>query len=199
MVLEERLAQTFCGARRAAFQLARGSSHRVPQPGDALLRYVTIHGPGCTTEHAGHRSNPHLRRTFRAKPPAHAHPHTLRFWVANALPRLGKERESATCSFVAVESVYRMGGTVVPLGELLDIMWVKSLLRGTRTWSLMRRMRRGDMGRQRRRGIVAMLGLEDRVLALLHMLGKARGAASGACSLDGSMHVITSFDSLTQY
>ena len=42
------------------------------------------------------------------------------------------------------------------------------------------------MGRQ---GVVAMLGLEDWVLALMHMLGKARGASNGACSLGVSMHV----------
>ena len=55
-------------------------------------------------------------------------------------------------------------------------MWVRSFLTGMRTWSLMRRMRRGDMGCQVRRSMVAMLGLEDRVLALAPVAHAQHGA-----------------------
>jgi 8-amino-7-oxononanoate synthase len=93
-------------------------------------------------------------------------------------------REGTSSVIVAVESVYSMNGSVAPLRAMLDTIdevfpagnahMVVDEAHGTGVF--------GPGGR----GLVALLGVEDRVLARLHTFGKAL-AASGAVILSSTL------------
>jgi len=80
--------------------------------------------------------------------------------------------------FVVVESVYSMDGTVAPLRAILDAM-DQVFPAGNVHLVVYEAQRDGDIW-PGGRGIVALLRLEDRVLAWLHAFGKALAASGGA-------------------
>lgn len=89
-------------------------------------------------------------------------------------------RTGENSAFIAVESLYSMDGTIAPLTEIVELS--ESLFpRGNCHVVVDEAHATGVYGPQGR-GMVAMLGLERRVLARLHTFGKAL-AASGAVIL----------------
>lgn len=84
--------------------------------------------------------------------------------------------------FIAVESLYSMDGTVSPLAEIIQLA-ESALPYGNAYVSVDEAHSTGIYG-SRGRGLVNLLGLEDRVFARLHTFGKALAGTGGesACS-----------------
>jgi 8-amino-7-oxononanoate synthase len=80
--------------------------------------------------------------------------------------------------FVAVESLYSMDGTFSPLREMVEAM-EEAFPTGNAYLIVDEAHSTGIYG-PRGRGHVAMLGLENKVLARLHTFGKALAASGGA-------------------
>ncbi|KAI0290341.1 pyridoxal phosphate-dependent transferase [Russula brevipes] len=166
--LEARLASTFHAPAallfNSGFDANAGFFSCVPQHGDALLYDAAIHA----SVHDGARASrvaPRLRRSF-------AH---------NDCAALEKGESSV---FVAVESVYSMDGTVAPLRAILDAM--DQVFPAGNAHLVVDEAHATGIYGPGGRGIVALLGLEDRVLARLHTFGKAL-AASGAVLLTNTL------------
>ncbi|KAH9979899.1 pyridoxal phosphate-dependent transferase [Lactifluus volemus] len=156
--LETRLAQTFNTPAallfNSGFDANAGFFACVPQLGDAVLYDAAIHA----SVHDG------IRAHVSSRPYAD---HSLTMIHSSV--------------FVAVESVYSMDGTVSPLREMLDIM-DEVFPAGNAHMFVDEAHATGIYG-PGGRGIVALLGLEDRVTARLHTFGKALAASGGACAL----------------
>jgi 8-amino-7-oxononanoate synthase len=87
---------------------------------------------------------------------------------------------SGGCSrsvFVAVESVYSMDGSVAPLRAMLDVM--DEVFPARNAHLVVDEAHATGIYGPSGRGMVAQLGLEDRVLARLHTFGKALAASGG--------------------
>jgi len=84
--------------------------------------------------------------------------------------------------FVFVESVYSMDGTIAPLKEMVACI-EDELPRGNGYLIVDEAHATGIYG-PRGRGLVAMLGLEDKVFARLHTFGKALAVTGGMCSCE---------------
>jgi 8-amino-7-oxononanoate synthase len=176
--LETRLAQTFNTPAallfNSGFDANAGFFACVPQPGDAVLYDAAIHA----SVHDGIRASriiPTLRRPFAHNDTCALRATLLALQSENAMMRQGK-----SSVFVAVESVYSMDGTVSPLREMLDIM-DEVFPAGNAHMFVDEAHATGIYG-PGGRGIVALLGLEDRVMARLHTFGKALAASGGACT-----------------
>jgi 8-amino-7-oxononanoate synthase len=87
--------------------------------------------------------------------------------------------EGKSSVFVAVESVYSMDGTVAPLRSILDTM--KEVFPAGNAYLVVDEAHATGLYGPGGRGMVAQLGLEDRVLVRLHTFGKALAASGGAC------------------
>jgi 8-amino-7-oxononanoate synthase len=182
--LEARLAKTFRAPAallfNSGFDANAGFFACVPQPGDALLYDAAAHA----SVHDGARASrlaPRFRRPF-----AHNDVRALR----EALWELREEEErgggalgegsGGGCSrsvFVAVESVYSMDGTVAPLRAMLDVM--DEVFPARNAHLVVDEAHATGIYGPSGRGMVAQLGLEDRVLARLHTFGKALAASGG--------------------
>ena len=79
--------------------------------------------------------------------------------------------------FVAVESVYSMDGAVAPLSAMLDTM--DEVFPAGNAHLLVDEAHATGLYGPGGRGVVALLGLEDRVLARFHSFGKALAATGG--------------------
>jgi 8-amino-7-oxononanoate synthase len=176
--LEARL-RTFFGRAQAAllfnsgFDANAGFFACVPQPGDALVLDEFVHA----SVHDGARASrvpPARRRTF-----AHNDPAALRRALVRLRADLAAAGNTGASVFVAVESVYSMDGTVAPLAEIVRA--AEEIFPGNAHVVVDEAHATGVYGPQGR-GLVAMLGLEDRVFARLHTFGKALAATGGACS-----------------
>jgi 8-amino-7-oxononanoate synthase len=178
--LETRLAQTFNAPAallfNSGFDANAGFFACVPQPGDAVLYDAAIHA----SVHDGLRASritPTLRRSF-----AHNDTRALRAALLALQNENAMMRQGQSSVFVAVESIYSMDGTVSPLREMLDVM-DEVFPAGNAHMFVDEAHATGIYG-PGGRGIVALLGLEDRVMARLHTFGKALAASGGAYVLD---------------
>jgi 8-amino-7-oxononanoate synthase len=176
--LEARLERTFRAPAallfNSGFDANAGFFASIPQPGDAVLYDVAIHA----SVHDGMRASrvaPALRRAF-----SHNDTHALRAALLALRIENVALREGVSSVFVAVESVYSMDGTVAPLRAMLDTM-DEVFPAGNAHMFIDEAHTTGVYGPSGR-GMVAMLGLEDRVLARLHTFGKALAASGGACT-----------------
>jgi 8-amino-7-oxononanoate synthase len=88
-------------------------------------------------------------------------------------------RSGADSVFVAVESLYSMDGTFAPLQEIVDML--KEFFPMGNGYLVVDEAHATGIYGPQGRGVVAMLGLEDRVLARLHTFGKALAATGGTC------------------
>ena len=106
----------------------------------------------------------------------------------NSLPALGALvlrllderpglRMGESSVFVAVESLYSMDGTIAPLAQIVEMMETM-FPRGNGYVVVDEAHATGIYGPQGR-GLVALLGLERRVLARLHTFGKALAGTGG--------------------
>ena len=185
--LEARLARTFRAPAallfNSGFDANAGFFACIPQPGDALLYDAAIHA----SVHDGARVSrlaPRLRRPF-----AHNDPRALRAALWALRDECAAFREGECSVFVAVESVYSMDGTVAPLRVMLDAM--DEVFPAGNAHMVVDEAHATGVYGPGGRGMVAWLGLEDRVLARLHTFGKALAASGGACVLsynDVAMH-----------
>lgn len=80
--------------------------------------------------------------------------------------------------FVAVESLYSMDGTFSPLMEIINL--VEELFPKGNGYIVVDEAHSTGIYGPQGRGIVALLGLENRVLARLHTFGKALAGSGGA-------------------
>ena len=135
----------------------------VPQPGDVVVYDEHVHA----SVHDGLRASrigPGDRLRFRHND------------VADLRRVLGGVRERPrVCGsvFVAVESVYSMDGTVLPLREVCDAV------EGANGYLVVDEAHATGLYGPQGKGRVAMAGLEHRVLARLCTFGKALGASGG--------------------
>ena len=176
--LEARLARTFRSPAallfNSGFDANAGFFACVPQSGDALLYDEAVHA----SVHDGARSSrvaPHMRRPF-----AHNDVYALRALLRALRSGCAALREGKSSVFVSVESVYSMDGTVAPLRAVLDVM--DEVFPAGNAHLVVDEAHATGLYGPGGRGMVALLGLEDRVLARLHTFGKALAASGGACS-----------------
>lgn len=175
--LEARLAKTFRAPAallfNSGFDANAGFFACIPQAGDALLHDAAIHASVYDGARAS-RLAAGRRRSF-----AHNDVRALR----DALCALREEcmalRRGTASVFVAVESVYSMDGSVAPLCAMLDTM--HAVFPAGNAHMVVDEAHATGLYGHRGRGLVALLGVEDRVLARLHTFGKALAASGGAC------------------
>jgi 8-amino-7-oxononanoate synthase len=176
--LEARLARTFHSPAallfNSGFDANAGFFSCVPQPGDALLYDAAIHA----SVHDGARTSriaPRFRRPF-----AHNDVRALRAALRELRAECVALREGESSVFVAVESVYSMDGFVAPLRAILDAM--DEVFPARNAHLVVDEAHATGIYGPGGRGIVALLGLEDRVIARLHTFGKALAASGGVCA-----------------
>ncbi|ETW82625.1 hypothetical protein HETIRDRAFT_245811, partial [Heterobasidion irregulare TC 32-1] len=173
--LEARLAAFFRAPAallfNSGFDANAGFFACVPQRGDAVVHDEHIHA----SVHDGVRAGRAAHLSF-----AHNDVAALRGVLRRLLAEHRGLREGRGSVFIAVETVYSMDGTIAPLREIVALA-EELLPRGNAHVVVDEAHATGIYGPQGR-GVVAMLGLEDKVLARLHTFGKAL-AASGAVVL----------------
>ncbi|KAI0648680.1 PLP-dependent transferase [Trametes meyenii] len=144
----------------------------VPQPGDAIVYDEHIHA----SVHDGMRaSRAETRVAF-----AHNSVEALRA----ALEKLVEEQPGLANGehsvFIAVETLYSMDGTVAPLVQIIEA--VEELFPQGNGYVIVDEAHSTGVYGPQGKGLVAALGLEDRIFARLHTFGKAL-AATGAVLL----------------
>ncbi|KAA1467208.1 PLP-dependent transferase [Dentipellis sp. KUC8613] len=143
----------------------------LPQPRDAVVHDAAVHA----STHDGLR----LSRLPPARRRAFAH-NDVRALV-RVLRALRRE-DAALCAgrasvFVCVESVYSMDGTMAPLGEIVGA--VEAAFPLGNAYVVVDEAHATGVYGPGGRGVVAMLGLEERVFARVHTFGKALAASGG--------------------
>lgn len=175
VALEARLADFFRGDAallfNSGFDANVGFFSCVPQPGDVIVYDEYIHA----SVHDGIRSS-------RAKDAQFSFSHNSMPELRRLLFRLRGERVGLRTGenslFLSVESLYSMDGTFAPLKEIADLLdEVFPLKNG---YLVVDEAHATGIYGPQGRGCVALLGLEDRVLARLHTFGKALAATGGA-------------------
>ncbi|KAH9930074.1 pyridoxal phosphate-dependent transferase [Fomitopsis serialis] len=176
--LEARLARLFAAPAallfNSGFDANVGLFSAIPQPRDALLFDEHIHA----SVHDGMRASrvaPAMRRAF-----AHNSVAALRDVLARLVAEHPDLQTGARSAFLAVESLYSMDGTVCPLTEMVEAM--EELLPCGNGYVVVDEAHATGIYGPQGRGLVALLGLEHRVLARLHTFGKAL-AGTGAVLL----------------
>ena len=173
--LEARLARTFRAPAallfNSGFDANAGFFACVPQPGDALLYDAAIHA----SVHDGARASRLAPRFCR--PFAHNDLRALRAALRTLRDESVALKEGESSVFVAVESVYSMDGTVAPLRAMIDTM--DEIFPARNAHLVVDEAHATGIYGPGGRGMVAQLGLEDRVLARLHTFGKALAASGG--------------------
>ena len=176
--LEARLARTFRSPAALLFNSGYDANLSffacVPQPGDAMLCDESMHASVHDGVQAS-RVAPSMRRYF-----AHNNVGALRVALRALWDECPAIREGKSSVFVAVESVYSMNGTIAPLREMLDTM--DEVFPAGNAHMFVDEAHATGLYGPGGHGIVALLGLEDRVLAQLHTFVKALAASGGGCS-----------------
>jgi 8-amino-7-oxononanoate synthase len=168
--LEARLARTFRAPAallfNSGFDANAGFFACVPQTGDALLHDAAIHA----SVHDGARASRVAvgrRRSF-----AHNDVRALRDALCALRDECAALRKGTASVFVAVESVYSMDGSVAPLCAMLDTM--DAVFPAGNAHMVVDEAHATGLYGPRGRGLVALLGVEDRVLAAAYVWQGAR-------------------------
>ena len=159
----------------------------IPRSGDVIIYDEYIHA----SVHDGMRAS-HTASTSRFDFSHNSLPSFRKVLSALRDARAGL-RSGADNLFVAVESLYSMDGTLAPLSEIVDSL-TEFFPLGNGYLVVDEAHATGVYGPQGR-GLVTMLGLEDRVLARLHTFGKALAATGGECLMVGTVLKMTFFTS----
>lgn len=142
----------------------------IPQPGDVVVCDEYIHA----SVHDGIRAS-------RAREAQYAFQHNCLDSFRGVLQGLSTRHaglhSGENSLFVAVESLYSMDGTIAPLKEIVEVL-EEMFPMGNGYLVVDEAHSTGIYGPQGR-GMVAHLGLENRVLARLHTFGKALAATGG--------------------
>ena len=173
--LEKRLATFFCAPVallfNSGFDANAGFFATVPQPGDAVLLDELVHA----SVHDGVRAS-------RACGAQYGFAHNDVGALEQACLRVLRECpgvKAATASvFIAVESVYSMDGTLAPLVEIVRTL--DHLFPHGNAYLVVDEAHATGIYGPQGRGLVAALGLEDKVFARLHTFGKALAGTGGA-------------------
>ncbi|EED81622.1 predicted protein [Postia placenta Mad-698-R] len=177
--LEARLARFFDAPAallfNSGFDANVGLFSSVPQPGDALVFDEHIHA----SVHDGMRGSrvaPALQRPF-----AHNSVEALRDVLLQLLQENPGFRTGKSSVFLAVETLYSMDGTIVPLTEMVETM--EELFPRGNGYVIVDEAHATGVYGPEGRGLVALLGLERRVFARLHTFGKALAGTGEAVLL----------------
>lgn len=176
--LETRLAEFFgspCALLfNSGFDANVGLFACVPQEGDTVVFDEYIHA----SVHDGVRSS-------RAKNYLFSFEHNSLTALGGLLLRLLKDRpgltEGTQSIFVAVESLYSMDGTLAPLLQIVEMM--ETLFPKGNGYVVVDEAHATGVYGPNGKGLVALLGLERRVLARLHTFGKALAGSGGGLSV----------------
>jgi 8-amino-7-oxononanoate synthase len=176
--LEARLARTFRAPAamlfNSGFDANAGFFACIPQTGDALLHDEMIHA----SVHDGARASRVLAAAGRRRSFAHNDVRALREALCALRDECAALRGGTASVFVAVESVYSMDGSVAPLCAMLDTM--DAVFPAGNAHMVVDEAHATGLYGPRGKGLVALLGVEDRVLVRLHTFGKALAASGGA-------------------
>ena len=146
----------------------------IPSAGDVVICDESIHA----SVHDGIRAS-------RARDAQFSFSHNSLQDLRKILVGLNENRDELKSGqnslFLVVESLYSMDGTFAPLREIVDLLDQVFPLKNAYL-VVDEAHSTGIYGRQGR-GRVALLGLEDRVLARLHTFGKALAANGGTSFL----------------
>ena len=172
--LENRLAKFFYSPAALLYNSGLdaniGFFSCVPQPGDFVVSDEYIHA----SVHDGVRAS-RVRRSHRT------FDHNSVTALRQVLEHIISEKKGADMGrysvFVAVESLYSMDGTFSPLKEIVEL--VEELFPEGNGYIIVDEAHTTGIYGPQGRGIVTMLGLQNRVLARLHTFGKALGSSGG--------------------
>ncbi|OSC96970.1 PLP-dependent transferase [Trametes coccinea BRFM310] len=176
--LEARLAAFFHAPAallfNSGFDANVGFFSSVPQPGDVVVYDEHIHA----SVHDGMRAS----RVGTDARVAFAHNSVAA--LRRTLERLVQERpglaSGENSAFVSVETLYSMDGTLAPLMQIVEA--VEELFPQGNGYVVVDEAHSTGVYGPQGRGLVAALGLENRIFARLHTFGKAL-AATGAVLL----------------
>lgn len=176
--LETRLAAFFDAPTallfNSGFDANAGFFSCVPQSGDVVVHDEYIHA----SVHDGIRAS-------RARDAQYAFEHNSLSSLGDLILRLLKERPGlrtgASSVFVTVETLYSMDGTIAPLAQIVEMM--ETMFPKGNGYVVVDEAHATGIYGPQGKGLVAMLGLERRVLARLHTFGKALAGSGGALSL----------------
>ncbi|KXN84371.1 8-amino-7-oxononanoate synthase [Leucoagaricus sp. SymC.cos] len=176
--LEDRLRRFFGGEAallfNSGFDANVGFFSCIPQPGDVIVYDEYIHA----SVHDGMRASRVERSSLIAFD--HNSVLALRLALMKARNKLGEGQNV----FVAVESLYSMDGTFAPLKEMVVV--IEEMFPEGNAYFIVDEAHSTGIYGPEGRGRVAMLGLENKVLARLHTFGKAL-AASGAVIITNNL------------
>ncbi|KAI0075998.1 PLP-dependent transferase [Panus rudis PR-1116 ss-1] len=175
--LEARLAKFFNAPTallfNSGFDANVGFFSCIPQPGDVVVYDEYIHA----SVHDGIRSS-------RVKSSTYSFEHNSLNALGALLVQLIKDRpelcQGKQSLFIAVESLYSMDGTIAPLTQIVEM--VETLFPKGNGYVVVDEAHATGIYGPQGKGLVALLGLERRVLARLCTFGKAL-AGSGAVVL----------------
>jgi len=176
--LEIRLARFFAAPAallfNSGFDANVGLFTCVPQPGDVVVYDEYIHASVID----GIRASRVVSGGGGVYSFAHNHLPAFRRVLTKVKNERAGLRLGEDSVFVAVESVYSMEGTLAPLREMLAVM--DELFPMGNCHVVVDEAHATGMYGPQGKGVVAMLGLEHRVLARLHTFGKALASTGGA-------------------
>ncbi|KIM82312.1 hypothetical protein PILCRDRAFT_820694 [Piloderma croceum F 1598] len=179
--LETRLAQFFNAPSALLFNSGLDANFGffscVPQLGDIVVSDEYIHASVHDGVRASRVRGSH--RTFN-----HNSIPALREVLEKIISESREVEVGRYSVFVAVESLYSMDGTFSPLMEIVEL--VEELFPKGNGYVVVDEAHSTGIYGPQGRGIVVLLGLENRVLARLHTFGKAL-AGSGAVIVTNSL------------
>ena len=145
----------------------------IPQPGDVIVHDEYIHASAIDGIRASRVRDDHFAFTHNSVSALRR----LLSGLRSDRPTLVSGQSSA---FVAVESLYSMDGTFAPLSKIVQVL--EELFPKRNAYLIVDEAHATGIYGPQGRGLVARLGLEDKVLARLHTFGKALAATGGLCA-----------------
>ncbi|KAG8864782.1 hypothetical protein FRB96_003368 [Tulasnella sp. 330] len=177
--LETRLREFFSSPTALLFNSGFDANVSIfstlPHPGDVILLDEYVHASvwdGCRAS----RASSHDIRTFK-----HNSVQSLAELLKKTIEESSDIRRGESGVFVAVETLYSMDGDFAPLREIVDAM--DRFLPGGNGHIIVDEAHATGIYGPKGRGLVAMLGLEERILVRLHTFGKALASNGGKMNI----------------
>jgi 8-amino-7-oxononanoate synthase len=140
----------------------------IPQKGDFIVYDIHIHA----SIHDGMRAS--KARSFHF---AHNSAQDLQKVLARLRDGQPELVSGGASLFIALESIYSMDGSVVPLLQIVEML--DSMFPAKNAYILVDEAHSTGIYGPQGRGLVSTLGLQDRIFARLHTFSKALSAAGG--------------------
>jgi 8-amino-7-oxononanoate synthase len=103
--------------------------------------------------------------------------HSLQSILIDISEKDERVRNGVSCIFIAVEALYSMDGDLAPLDRIVDVVEYSLPLRNG--YLIVDEAHSTGIYGKNGRGLVSMLGLEDKILVRLHTFGKALASNGG--------------------